>query len=95
MKAHLGKGPGMPGLLDVVVDHVDQNSLIRIGGYEDHGDGVFVYRGARPEGRWHGHGFLVHPRCLFKGLLTPSTVRKQRWCRPDRSGIDVPQPAAR
>ncbi len=45
----------MPGLLEVVIDHADQNSLIRIGGiYEDDGDGVFVYRGTRPEGHWHG-----------------------------------------
>ena len=77
----------MFGLLDVVLDHVRQNSLVRISsGYEEVQDRVLIYPGARPVGRWHGHGFLdVHPRTLLGGLLTPVTVRKQRWCCPDRS----------
>ncbi|MEO0601343.1 MAG: hypothetical protein AAF211_07895 [Myxococcota bacterium] len=77
----------MSELLDGVLEHVRQNSLIRISSaYEEVQDRVFVYRGVRPDGRWHGHGFLeVHPRSLFECLLTPITVRKQRWARPDRS----------
>lgn len=71
-----------------------RDSLILVAGmYESVGDDVFVYRGERPAGHWHVHGFLeVRPRSLFGGVLRRVTVRKRRWCLADRSATRHSRP---
>lgn len=95
-----GFGPGrvvdvLGSSLEAMVVRSCRDSLFVVSGcYEMVDNFVFVFRGTRPaDGTWHGHGFLdVHPSSLFEAVVTPITVRKQRWSRPDRSATQHSRP---
>lgn len=56
-------------------------------GYVRVTDDVFEWRGERPEGGWHVHGWLDVGRLLIGGGgLRPVIVRKRRWQRVGRAG---------
>lgn len=55
-------------------------------GYDRLTDDSFAWRGTRPAGGWHIHGWTeAHPWAVVEGRRQRITVRKRRWRRDDRS----------
>ena len=55
-------------------------------GYNRLTDDSFAWRGTRPAGGWHIHGWTeAHPWAVVDGRRQRITVRKRRWRRDNRS----------